>query len=429
MARPYLSPGRPVVELKIGSESVSVVPDFLESFSHDVFANGIAGQATITLFDPTYEYLENLILAHHDSVQFRYGWYADASATKASLTPWRNGVIWKYTPRFSEQGLHIDINIADTPLVASLTEQDIVYTLGGDSQFLSVSDLVKLICEIELGLEYTVEETEPMTTTITRNKMSAPQFIATVLCSMAKSMTGRGGYRFWVDENNVAHFESSDPKVLKKLFVFGKGQDSEVISFSPSYDGMQALASGAGDMLAVGYDELTRTTTTKRYDPVASTGARRPTPAERASIMVSGKFGQTTPTPTAPYVAGRIYYLPFATKELVDAWALHKHTIARNLFVKAEMVVLGDVQLFPMDAVGVQIVKRTDGKNHYLSGYYLIQSVSHKIINGMFTTTLSLTSTGIGSAGDELSGTKVRFASTPTTPETPGKAIKSTPER
>lgn len=427
MSRDYLSPGRPVLELKIGPDPVAVVPHFLESFSHEVYAAGVSGQATITLFDPSYEYIENLILQHHDKVSFRYGWYSRGEVERVSMTDWRKGIIWKYSPRFSEQGLHIDINLADTPLEASLTVNNESFTFGDDSDIHSISDLVKKLADRDLKLKYTsetIEESEPCSTPVVRNNMSTPQFISH-LCTLAKARTGRGGYRFWVDENNLVNFRSSDPTKFRRIFVFGKDQDSDVISFSPSYDGMQALSKGAGDMAAIGYDELTRSSLEVHYDPVKATAALRPSEVTQADIATFGKFGMTSPTPNSPYVAGRLYYLPFSSKEFVEAWGLSKHTMARNIFLTAELVIIGDVTIFPMDSVGIQIVKRTDGSYHYLSGYYLVQSVKHQIVNGMFTTTLSLSSSGIGSAGEELSGSRPTLHVPTIRNDTPGRTLES----
>lgn len=427
----YLSPGRPVVELKIG-DTVIEATAHLETFSSVVYAGGSAAKTSITLYDPEYDLIEAMLKKLSKTsqtkdptfipVSHRYGW------VNGQMSPWRKGILSSYRPRLAEQGVHIDLTTTDFTAVYGLRQEGKVWDLTKDLGTQSVgetaattgtvptiSGLVKLLAAL-MGFPYdstTIVETQPTERTlIGQHNYSIPEFIQYVLCPLAISTNGDGDYRFWIDDHGRLNFRPAILSAPKYHYIVGRTSseyDSEVISFVPSFDGMRTLADGAGACTATGYNPLDGSLLSGVADEPVNDGTT-------ATL--------TTPTIHFPSETGRLYTLPYADDASLAAWRTAKTTAARLRFVSADMTVIGRTDISPLDVVHITVLKRGSPNDplSFYTGDYLVQGVEQTIRNGMFTTSLKLSSPAFSAAAEAPAAT------TTTSPQSPGSTVQSVPE-
>jgi len=394
---PY-APGMPYLEVVIGDTNIEAIPQFLEHFSHNVFAQQLAGMASFTFFDATYDTLENLILKNSSDVKFRYGW------RDGPISPWHQGVVYEYRSRFSEQGLHLDVHVADMLTFYGAVKYDTLWAYTQGDPINRISDIVVRLAA-RMGLkttEQSVVRTRPGPLSLFQQNMSDAEFITYVLLPLAVSEAGYANYHFFV-VGDTLYFQPRQGQTTARTFVFGAGQDSKVISFASQYNGLRMLHMGGGDLTTTGYNPLTGKLLRRRIDlPETERPGLVPTPAD---FIATGQFGETTPDPQTPYVGGRIYHLPFSTQQEIDSWCNWKWTQSREGGWEAALSILGDPQLAPNDLVEVQVVKRTDQTLHYTSGNYFVRDVEQQIRHGSFITNLKLIAQGASLGTTELGGT------------------------
>ncbi len=95
----------------------------------------------------------------------------------------------------------------------------------------------------------------------------------------------------------------------------------------------------------------------------------------------------------------RIITTPHMVEENVRRFVEDRLYRAREVLVSADLVVMGDPNIFPLDYVEMRVV-RTDGKLHYTSGLYQIVQVDHTISSGTFDTKVSLARDGFHESQD-----------------------------
>jgi hypothetical protein len=370
-------PGMPFINLVIGGVELNVIPNFLTRFTHELRADGKIGKATIELFDPTWELVEDVIINGRERAVFQYGW-RDANRNIVAVSMQRKGRVMKYQPSFQDNGVTLNFEIVDTVIQK---EQEVESREFDDKK---ISDIVWEIFHNEPyntpPEKLHIEVTDGKDTYTQKNKTDM-NFIRTELLEKAVSgATGRGGYLFRVDGDEVYFCTPEFVKSSERFYIFQRGRFGQVLDFAPEIRGAVMLVSGGGHIRVEGYDPLKKS--------VVRTDVSLPTDPTRRALADE----TIDHTPKNGFM-GRYYAVPFVRSGDVEAWAMNKYQKARSMAVKAPMTIIGDPTVHPFDLIYVLVLKPS-GDVHYTSGMYRVMKVSNEITPGSFETKLDLISDG-----------------------------------
>lgn len=363
----WLSPGMPFVRIILGGRDINAIPNYLEKFSHEVFSDGAMGKTTITLFDNEWDTLENLIIPDDRAIQYEFGW------ANGRMSKMQEGVVLKYQPTFEHTGLRLHLELTGN----LLRDAQQVYSRSWKSK--KVSEIIADIFNTsQWNLD--VEETSGRITIEQQNVTNA-FFIENVLKPKAKSArTGQAGYEFRCEGSTIVFRTPDYEQGIIRRYIYGRTANSEVLSFSPQFNGYMMLASGGGDIRVEGYDVMTKQPVVQNIN-INNSGPRI---AQGDRTITTEDQGGST---------GRMYTLPYDDPKQVEAWANWKLAKARTLTWRASMQIMGDPTLVVGDLIEVMIQK-SDGDVHYTSGVYRIYRVNHSITRGSYVTNLELGTDG-----------------------------------
>jgi hypothetical protein len=374
--RRFLTPAMPFVNLVVGQVNLGAIPNFLQSFSHELFVDGVQGKLTASFFDPEYDLIEDLIIQDQRTA-FEYGWLGGWTSEK------REGVLLTYAPRFEAEGAYLDVTVTDFALRGMKEVQSEIHQGKIDEI------VTRLLARNNLTPDVQPTGDEPGE--YQQTNITDLRFIDTVLKPLAKGADDSPGWEFRVDGRR-AYFGPPVYQQIKRRFLFARDQMGDVVGFSPAFNGQLILYLGGGSIRVESYDWLAKQNLTQDVSLDAP-------PAALPQIAP-----ETHDDPPAPGGISRYYSVPFQRLGDVQAWAASKFAATRRMAWEAVLTTLGDPRIVPGDLLEVFVLKRGASLSHpqreyqdvfhYTSGVYRVVRVTHKIQAGSFVSEMNLQSDG-----------------------------------
>jgi hypothetical protein len=368
-------------------------PRHLESFSC-TFEVETLGDFEFVLFDPEYDFIEELVTKSEGKCTFQFGY-----TTGGLKSPVYSGTIMEYTPEFLYDGIRIHLR----GFFTALTLHKFTKTRAWTGK--RVSDIVREIA-VNNGFTPIVDDTkkveyhEDLQTTDQKDKTFQQHntdwsFMVNTLQKQAvREKDDVGGYIMYVDEEKKElHFHP--PKMEEgpvKTFVW-RDKMTEVIEFSPCYEGgLLARLLAGGSTQAAARDAVTGVTTDNLvHDKSLTVGKGAATDPQR--VQGENPASKTAGQPTARIVKD-FHDSAMAENEAKFWWWREAWKSA----LTGQLVIVGDPRVMPYKKYEIQVAKKSGGL-HWTSGLYYSHGIHHEIRGGGYTSTLELWRTG-GKTGE-----------------------------
>jgi len=371
----------PVVELRVinpfsGEEDQILQSDMLQGFKYE-FGVHKAFTATFDLFDPNYDFLENLIHGGGFGTvfKFRWGW------SHERLSPWYEGLVKYYETRYSAGGESVNVVIQSPYASLSYVKRDVVFP--GEQ---TVDDAVHAAA-LAAGIpedDIVIEPTNGERFTIHPWTGSLGQtfrgWLDTIKPLARPRDQGSGSYEAWFREDGK--FEFSTTRYgrfrLYDAYVFGFASDGRVLSVSLSDQRPMMSLAGAGE-------NVVRFANPDDPDAadVASVAEREA--RERGTVMDGSSFSSVLEQ-LGIISGGQVTQEDLSINQreaefrALQRWRLYAEY---NFIIDVELI--GDPLIRLRDTIYLRLLKR-DGTPHYMSGYYTIRSVEHDVSRDNFVT-------------------------------------------
>jgi hypothetical protein len=406
-------------------------PKSFQSFSVKRIANKSV-EWQLTLFDPTWTEVENLLVANPKDIVFWYG-YEGVGMPHDVNSPKYGGYTVEVHPSFTIDGVILNVTGAAQEVMANFT--DTSEPTAPEGVGLRISEIVEDICKqynwktTDKSGKSTVEKTKeikaagvdffdtsPKHLRFLKQGLSDLQFIKNVLVNYAVSekdnISGYITYFQHADGEKIFHFHPprrEDPPL--KTLTYMRGYNSEVLDFSVDVNSMLLVSRAGGDTVAIPYIDMTNGDTDTVIEDDSTTG-------EKTLLTGKGPASERLAYKeihTFPYITT----LPTDNKEIAIAKAKHKYYYAYNAPVTASMSIIGshDPNIQLDRVVRVVVINNPDGTQqggakaaaagayHHSSGNYWIAGVEDIIEGGTWITKLTLTREGsMIDGGRALSG-------------------------
>lgn len=354
-------------------------PRHLQSFSCEFKVETI-GFFEFVLFDPQYDWIEDLVTKSDGECTFKYGY------TEGLQSQIYNGVILEYTPEFLYDGVRVTLR----GMMSALKFNKKAVTRAWEGKAL---DEIATEVATNNGWTAIVDPTEKVEsrddideTDLDHAKWQQHgtdmQFLEKLQRQAVRKKDGAGGYVLYFDhDKNEMHFHP--PKYEEgpvKTFVW-RNKSTEVIRFSPNYNG-RALARFlvGGSTQAPSVDSSDGSTAEGMQSAHKGTGKGKTTDPARNKT--------STPDSEEEWQEHRrvVKDFPDAARAQNEAkfWWYRAHYLAA---FTAELVVVGDPTLKPYKKYEVQVHKATGGL-HPTSGLYWAKGIKHSISGGKYESTL-----------------------------------------
>lgn len=347
---------------------------FLQNIEMEVVSAG-GWRATITLFDPQGDFLENLVIAAGRDREFTF------SFGRGPRYPEDNreftGFIAFYKPQFEPNGVTLQLDLVPRNVADAVLDRQ----LRGFQEGQRISDIVEQIAaargwNVLINGRSTIEPTvDVMKEPFASNGESDFQFVYRMLRPQARNASGEGGYLCYVDGQDVVHFHT--PNYLGPVshtLRYLRDGSGDVISFSPSDASIFGALMGGGNSVFGGISS---------FDGAAT---------EVASSTTEGVDGQGSPVESdggsrLDLGAGVHAYFDISTRdpEELKRLAQDRYDTFRRQSFQADLEIVGTHRLQPLDFANVEYIKN-DGRAHYLSGRFQVYKVIHTVNNGEWTT-------------------------------------------
>lgn len=365
---------------------------YLRSIQVEI-TNDAAWTATVVLYDPEGDYLENLLSSvdiGNRFLKFRWGW---DRGDGVSPFPLMLGQMVTWEPAFTEQGVELSIDLTAAALSAAILDKRVRSYPEGKR----VSDIVREIAadrgwptQDTLGRD-TIEDTDgTLDKPIQNYEESDYRFVRDQLVPLAAN---KDGERFMCYFNrDEIHFHSkgfltrqNTPVQVAKTYTFARDAKGEVLAFTPRNASMYAIVTGGENAVYTFVDERTgrrieiETTREGGPDNVIVTY-----PDEKATVDTGDGVKARIHIPARSEAEGRM---------LVRA----AYGLKREQPYEASIEVRGTHEFDVGDFIEVKYHTRS-GREHYLSGMFFVTAIQHQIDAGSWTTTAELIRSGQGLA-------------------------------
>jgi len=349
-----------------------IPPNYIISFTYEDTVATSADTVNIELFDTTWTTIEDLIIAKHNKLQFRFGW----SLGKKSV--WKKITVVSHTPTFEINGIRLSIEGYDE----TVSSNDEAKTRDwSDKQY--IHEIVQAIAD-ENGWNYdnqSIETTKKVLDEEGKSKIFVQKqkadlsFIKDDLLKYSQNEDDLGGFLCWYDvDTNTLYFrtpELSAPVV--KTYLVHRDRMGEVISFAPDLgDGSLQRQIGAINTRMVGLDPFKKELIDVNIDNKKSTDGK---------ILLGEYIPDQEIKSTGG--AGRFFRKATLTSDAATIVAKQRWFERFNMFFTAEMEVVGDPSIKPGTNIGV-ICLDSNNSPFYCSGKFYVESVTHSIDNGNF---------------------------------------------
>lgn len=373
-----------VVEFEISGKRLDTFR-YVESF-HFELGNDTSWDSTITLFDPDWVYLEELLLgaklrAGVDSgeARFRFGWLD-------LMSDWYTVSILSYTPTFTPTaGVGLEVRLTHPTTTTSNAE---IYTGSfpeGTPPHRVVQILAPYIKRRYVGENLIIEQSEPYPLPIIIKEAHPLTWIQKNFCKMnpdkpVKSAVRRiAGYECTIDSRDRFHFHAPgyEETNIFREYIVARGAKGNVINFSVSDLTAFTQVAGAGKAKEEIIDHIKK----KRIN------------ADRSAVgpVMSTKYSQQAATPPNVTRANKLNNKtdkPYTDPKLVKMAVEARFDTLSKATYKADLEIIGDPHIEYNKYIRVTVLK-TDGSQHYTSGVYRVLNIVHDI-DVSFTTKIGL---------------------------------------
>jgi hypothetical protein len=384
------------VECVVGGTPIET-NKYIQSFQLVEKAQG-SYEAEFVFFDYEWDVLEEFLLRKGmgTPVDFRFGF-------RDRQSQWFRMLLADYTPSFSNQGVVLTVPLKDGASLANKKTRSMGYSVD---RFPTISSIVEWICE-QNNWPMIVEPTKPHQNPITQDNMADTHLLMHKLKDQAVNLKGIGGYVCYFEAGGaqssnplgILHFHTPTyPKATKqeiyKTYNFAKELDGEVLEFTPKDNTSVVCMAGGKDANYECFDPRTKRRTTER---------RRTKDFEGRPMIGEGSVAEPT---DEPGMVNRWVTRPFDNPDELKRYAESRWAMFNNTTFTATLKLLGDPFISPLMFVRVNVIMRNGKIHDRWSGRYLVNSATHEIEAGRFTTTLELLreSAGKTDGGGELSG-------------------------
>ncbi len=357
-------------------------PRHLEAFSCHFDLEEL-GNFDFQLFDPDYDFIEEQVAKSKGECTFKFGY------THGNESPLYTGKILEYVPEFLYDGIRIHLRGTLEALTFAKAQKtrawpdkkisDIVREIAADNGFKADVDDTK---KVEFREE--LEETD------LKNKKwnqhgSDWQFLLTKLQKQAvREKDDAGGYVMYVDaDTKTLHFHP--PRYEKgpvRTFVW-RDKMTEVIRFSPSYQGNMLATLFTGGMTAMPSQDA-ENSETKPNPQSVDKGSGKGSSTDPARNMTRKPETQEEFAAQARGISD--WNDKYMAQNAAKFWWYRAAWMAA---FEGELEIVGDPSVKPWEKYEVQVHKKTGGL-HWTSGLYWCHGIDHKIEGGTYTTTLGL---------------------------------------
>src|SRR5574343_494226 len=393
------------VELRLGTENLFYTtetgPRYLVSFSYERRTDSEGNNWEFSIFDHDWDYVESLIAEFNQRLLFRYGYW---SPSNDNVSPWYSGQVTILIPKLEIDGTIITFSGTTDYYAKSMNQnhEKKYRKWGGDNY--QIHDIVKKICDDNWWYLKDYEKTKPVYDIDSLYESSPTHkcfhqlgvsdlaFIKNVIVPHAVSeRSGRGGYRFWFDDEEtaktgypVANFLPFDtPKDTIKTYRYMRGHFGygEVIEWQPDLSLRWAHLISAFNNKMSEIDRYSK----KSRSP-------RTTIITLAKYIGSGKAKQYTQEIVSGRVtlAGDFKYRVAQNENVTEIMVKTRQDSVAPYSKTAMMRIAGDPQIKPNTDIKV-ICLTNDGRLHYSSGIYHIMSITDLVDSSGFVSTLNLT--------------------------------------
>jgi len=399
------NPGMVFVDLMVGNgaqpdnvsyQQVPIMGEFLEQFTQRRLSHD-ASIAEFTLFDPTFDNLETLILASNEGDQpliaYEFGWIDSETGSRRSSGLIYGRVSW-YKPQWTFQGMRLQFEVvefAESNLHDRVRDRD--FGVGAEREGseskpqmlpgLRISDIVETLAS-EMNL--TVDRDSVVKTRnfvhVRQNNMTNMAFIKQVLAPLAIAEDGTKNFGVRIEGRQLVFAPA--PYLHRKTYYFGKDLNGEMLAFNAEIDKGQVFWGAWGKIKGVAFSPF------KKELYKVSVGLGDPSIVDKNNVSLSpSTFDGATPTEGA----GLLYSFPFMLNSQLKAAIENKHRELITRCFVANAIVIGEPFLRPLDTITIYLVGPS--RASYISGNYLVIKIEHKISNGQYFTELGLQSDGI----------------------------------
>jgi hypothetical protein len=396
----------------------------LTEFSYELKSTS-GNQLTVTLIDPTWDYVEKLAQASTSKFSFRFGWRAITPRHDRPLASPRIGMILTdYTVDFSSPhgGAVITLFAMDTRIVLSwlpLTN----FAVAPDTL---ISDAIEMAVHYVKtsgvpGSEGLAVRVVPPSRNTVDNKynrgncVSALRYIQHLMGIMEPADGSKqGSYVMTAVPSGTSGSKTSlliSPRRIEqdravRSYLWGRDRTGEMLSYSPKYKGSTLFGMGGMEVEVTGVDPMTKQTkkgSSSRVDQQVE-GPR----------LDKKSFGAT-----------KCHHTAENDKKNLDRYAENRRDRVDSLVYEAEAVVEGDIDIKPQQIVKIVTLKSSASQGSVqnvrkedilglASGIFRVMSVSHVISPGTFRTSLSLHRTAAYDGDVPAAKTIYRPLKTPT---------------
>jgi len=355
-----------------------IPPNYIISFVYEDTISTAADTVNIELFDATWTTIEDLIIAKHNKLQFRFGW----SMGKKSV--WKKVTVISHTPTFEINGIRLAIEGYDETVSAN--DEAKTRDWSGKQY---IHEIVKAIAD-ENEWNYdsqSIENTKKVLDEEGKSKIFVQKqkpdltFIKDDLLEYAQTESGLGGFNCWYDVDiNTLFFRTPDlGSPVVKTYLVHRDRMGEVISFAPNLgDGSLQRQIGAVNTRLVGLDPFKKELIDINIDNKKSTDGK---------ILLGEYIPDQEIKSTGG--AGRFFRKAVLTSDTAILAAKQRWFERFNMFFTAEMEVIGDPSIKPGTNIGI-ICLDSNNSPFYCSGKFYVESVTHTIDNGNYISRIKM---------------------------------------
>jgi hypothetical protein len=361
-----------------------------------------AWRATVVLYDPEGDFLENLITTIPVAdrvVKMRWGWDQGAGVRDMPLFA---GTIIRWEPTFNEQGVELAIEVLSSAVTKVVLDKAVRSFPAG----MKVSDIVRQIAtarnwttQDSVGRNTIEDSDRALDKPIALYDESDFKFITDQLLPLAATVDGEP-FEHYFNRDEV-HFHSKGflarqrtPVQVAKTYTFARDVRGEVISFSPQNAVVFAHISGASDAVYTFVDErlgerIEIETTKDGGEDIRIVAY----PNEKAVSDTGTKVKARIPIPARSTEEGKMLVRAAYGKKRQQSYA-------------AQLEVRGTHEFDIADFIEVKYLTRS-GREHYLSGMFYVLGISHQIDAGSWTMSVTMNRAGEDNTEDPSPNSKI----------------------
>lgn len=366
-------------------------PNFLllKNFSYLKDARGgSTNQISLTVIDPQWNYLDQFVTEIENNnrrFSVSYGWRGidDADGLPQSVVEF---IVFEIDVQLIPfQGAQVTLVGTDAGIRLSFEPRNLSF----DSTR-TISSVISEVMRLSTGLQVEVAPI-PIEIGNEHNRMenrTAAQYVRHLM-RIAKSQRGDSSFVFRIvpsDDKSEAKIQlvseqDSLTRSPSRRYIYGREFDGQMMSFQPRMMGTGLISQGGGRASGFVVDPLRKTvlrlTSTQRDDP-----GHNPRKALR--------------NPDTDHL---VFELPFS-KEKGEALVRAERERRDRYAYEATASVYGDTGIEPLDNIAITVLKGDTGQrgqqidensiHQFGSGIFRVESVTHTITAGSFTTDLEL---------------------------------------